>query len=373
MNKTGIRRDAEKLWLGIDIGGTKTAVVLCEKAPAILARTEFATLPELGPEPALELIKKTTHELIRRHNVARADIGAIGISCGGPLDRISGIIQAPPNLHTWVDVPIRAILEEEFDVICRLENDANAGAIAEHRYGAGQGTQNMVFLTMGTGLGAGIIADGRLYRGSSDLAGEIGHVRLTRSGPTGHGKAGSVEGWASGGGMAEVAYQRVTLAMRNGIPTSLDELAKKQTLTAKDVAEAARNGEKVARQIIRIVGSRLGEALAILVDVLNPEMIVIGGLAMRFGESLLAPARRRMQAEALFSSAKVCRIVPAALGEKIGDIAAVCVAMGVEQFPDGVPSAQGEVELGDSLKERVNSKPSSSGDRNKMAECGRRG
>jgi glucokinase len=318
----------EPTWIGVDIGGTKTAVVLCAQPPKILVRVEFPTLPEQGPERALQLIKKTIHELIRSH---REDIGkleAIGVSCGGPLDRIAGIIQAPPNLSTWVDVPICSMLEQEFSLKCRLENDANAGAIAEYRFGAGQRTQHMVFLTMGTGLGAGIIADGRLYHGASDLAGEIGHFRLSRSGPTGHNKAGSVEGWASGGGIAVTARREVTAAISKGIPTSMARLGRNGTLSAKDVAEAAHGGDKLARRIIRNTGTRLGEALAILVDVLNPEVIVIGGLAMRLGESLLAPARRVLDDEALAASARACRIVPAALGEEIGDIAAICVAMG---------------------------------------------
>jgi glucokinase len=319
---------AEKTWIGVDIGGTKTAIVLCLRPPKILARVEFPTLPEQGPERVLQLIKKTIHELIHSHREAIGELEAIGVSCGGPLDRIAGIIQAPPNLSTWVDVPICSILEQEFSINCRLENDANAGAIAEHRFGAGQGTQHMVFLTMGTGLGAGIIADGRLYHGASDLAGEIGHVRLTRSGPTGHGKAGSVEGWASGAGIAETARREVAAAISKGIPTSMARSAGNGTLTAKNVAEAARGGDKLARRIIRNTGTRLGEALAILVDVLNPEVIVIGGLAMRLGESLLTPARSVLEDEALSASTRACRIVPAALGEEIGDIAAICVAMG---------------------------------------------
>ena len=323
-----LRAAGAKTWIGVDIGGTKTAVMLCAQPPTVFARVEFPTLPEQGPERALELIKKTIHELIRRHRQKIGKLEAIGVSCGGPLDRVAGIIQAPPNLSTWVDVPICSMLQQEFSLKCRLENDANAGAIAEHRFGAGRGTQHMVFLTMGTGLGAGIIADGRLYHGASDLAGEIGHVRLTRSGPTGHGKAGSVEGWASGGGIAETANRQVAAAISKGIPTSMARLGANGTLTAKDVAEAARSGDKLARRIIRNTGIRLGEALAILVDVLNPEVIVIGGLAMRMGESLLAPARRVLDDEALAASARACRIVPAALGEEIGDIAAICVAMG---------------------------------------------
>lgn len=318
------------VWIGVDIGGTKTAIVLSAKPPAILARIEFPTLPEQGPERALDLIQKSIHRIVSEHHICPEQLTSIGISCGGPLDRLVGVVQAPPNLPTWVDVPVKSTLQDEFGVDCSLENDANAGAVAEYRFGAGHGTQNMIFLTMGTGLGAGIIADGRLYHGASDLAGEIGHVRLTRSGPTGHNKAGSAEGWASGVGMAQFASQQVAAAIENGEATLLAaHFASKGTLTAKDVAEAAERGDELAKQIVHRTGIRLGEALAIIVDLLNPELIVVGGLGMRLGERLLAPARAAMEKEALAASARACRIVAALLGEQIGDIAAICVAMGL--------------------------------------------
>jgi glucokinase len=317
-----------KIWIGVDIGGTKTAVVVCSEPPAIIERVAFPTLPEQGPERALHLVQETIHRLIETHGIDSERIEAIGISCGGPLDRMAGVIQSPPNLPTWDDVPIVAVLQREFGVACRLENDANAGALAEHRFGAGRGARHMIFLTMGTGLGAGVIIHGRLYHGASDMAGEIGHVRLTSSGPVGYNKIGSIEGWASGGGMAQAAYRQVAAAMENGDATSLGaQMSANKILTAKDVADAARQGDQLAGQIVRDTGDRLGEALAILVDLLNPELIVIGGLAMRLGESILAPARAVMEREALPAAARACRIVPAALGERIGDIAAICVAV----------------------------------------------
>jgi glucokinase len=319
----------KKIWIGVDIGGTKTAVVLSSEPPAMLARIEFPTLPAQGPEQAIALIKQSIHQLIDSKGIDRSRLGAIGVSCGGPLDSAAGVIQAPPNLATWVDVPITSILRQEFGIECRLENDANAGAVAEHRFGAGQGTRYMAFLTMGTGLGAGVIADGRLLRGASGQAGEIGHVRLTASGPVGYNKAGSVEGWASGAGMAQVACYEVEAAIRSGTATALAaKFHDSGVLTAKDVADAAQQGDELAERVIHDTGSRLGESLAILVDLFNPERIVIGGLAMRLGESILAPARLTMEREALPASAKVCQVVPAALGERIGDVAAICVAMG---------------------------------------------
>lgn len=322
--------EAGKVWIGVDIGGTKTAVVLSSAPPAMLARIEFATLPDQGPERAIDLIKQSIHRLIVQTGVEKNRLGAIGVSCGGPLDQIAGIIQAPPNLSTWIDVPITKILRDEFELECRLENDANAGAVAEHRFGAGQGTQYMVFLTMGTGFGAGVIAGGRLLSGARGQAGEIGHVRLTSTGPVGYNKAGSVEGWVSGGGMAQVACQEVESALEHGEPAALAAtLRERGTLTAKDVAEAAQRGDALSRRIIHETGCRLGAALAILVDLFNPERIVIGGLAMRMGESLLAPAREVMEREALPASAAICQIVPAALGESIGDVASISIAMGL--------------------------------------------
>jgi glucokinase len=319
-----------KIWIGVDIGGTKTAVVLSSEPPDMLARIEFPTLPEQGPERAIELIKLSIHKMLDSSSIDKAQLGGIGISCGGPLDQAAGVIQAPPNLSTWVDVPITSILKKEFGLNCRIENDANAGAVAEHRFGAGKGTHHMVFLTMGTGLGAGVIINDHLLLGASGQAGEIGHVRLSVTGPVGYNKAGSVEGWASGGGMAQVAAREVKAAILNGDATALEAKFKAVgVLTAKDVSEAAQHGDELAKRIVQNTGSRLGEALAILVDLFNPERIVIGGLAMRMGDSLLEPARRTMASEALPASAAICQVVPALLGEKIGDVAAICVAMGI--------------------------------------------
>jgi glucokinase len=316
-----------KVWIGVDIGGTKTAIVVSERMPQVSERIQFATLPAKGPDRALGQILRGINDLLTRRGLRRAAIRGIGVSCGGPLDRVHGIIQSPPNLATWVDVPVKAILERQFGVGCKVENDANAGAVAEHRYGAGRGFEHMVFLTMGTGLGAGIIVDGRLYRGTDDLAGEIGHVRLTRGGPVGYHKRGSAEGWASGGGIEQVAKRAVAEARRRGRSTIIR--ARRGTLTARDVCAAAKRGDAVAMQIVHSTGERLGQVLAILVDILNPQRIVIGGLAMRTGDMILGPAREVMAREALGASARSCRVVPAALGERIGDVAALCVAVGL--------------------------------------------
>jgi len=160
-----------KVYIGVDVGGTKTAVVLSSKLPKSLGRIEFATQPEQGPERALQLIVKSGRELLAQHGFAEEAIAGIGVSCGSPLDRVRGIIQAPPNLSTWVDVPIRKLLQEEFHAPCRVENDANAGAVAEHRFGAGRGCEHMLFLTLGTGLGAVCTWGPMAMRGRSVMCG----------------------------------------------------------------------------------------------------------------------------------------------------------------------------------------------------------
>lgn len=320
----GYDTDRADVLVGVDVGGTKTAVVLCASPPHVLWRAEFPTLPEHGPQHAIERMQQLIHQaLAERH----ARPVGIGVSCGGPLDRVRGMIQSPPNLPTWDNVPIKAILEREFLVPCRVENDANAGAVAEHQFGAGQGFEHVIFLTLGTGLGAGLILNGKIFRGTNSMAGEIGHVRLTDDGPQGYGKAGSVEGWASGGGMALHAPDLIRTAVAGGTVTPL--AARLDRLTARDIGDALSAGDPVAASIVERTGQKLGDALAILVDVLNPQRIIVGGLALRLGDLLLGPARARMLAEALPAAAEVCSVVPAQLGERIGDVAALCIAMGL--------------------------------------------
>lgn len=319
----------EKILAGVDIGGTKTAVVLSSRPPAILERIVFPTVPGEGPERAVGCIIRGLQKLLASQQFKVRDLQAIGISCGGPLDPIAGLIQEPPNLPTWKEVPINSILENTFGVKCHLENDANAGALAEHAFGAGRGARDMVFLTMGTGLGAGLILNGQLYRGASYLAGEIGHVRITRSGPKGHNKAGSAEGWVSGTGMASVAEKTIQAASARGELSSLitRDHNRNGLFTAREIWTAAQAGDGLAQRIVRITGERLGEVIAIVVDLLNPERIIVGGLAIRMGEALLGPAREVVQREALQRAVSACRILPAALGEEIGDVAALCVAL----------------------------------------------
>ncbi len=301
--------------IGIDIGGTKCAVVLGD---------------DTHIEKKIRFDTTTCEETLERIIKAVSEIGegdAIGISCGGPLDAEKGVILSPPNLVGWDNIPITHILEERFHIPAYLCNDANACALAEWKYGAGKGTKNMIFLTFGTGFGAGIILDGRLYNGTNGMAGEIGHIRLAEYGPVGYGKQGSVEGFCSGGGIAQIGR---TLAMEQlqcgkTLPycKSISDL---DTINAKVLADFAHQGDEVGLETYRICGEMLGRSLAILVDLLNPEAIVIGSIFTR-AEDLIRPHMERvLSVEALSTARSVCRVLPALLGESIGDFAALAVA-----------------------------------------------
>lgn len=320
-------------FLGVDLGGTKTAVVLGDEKAQVLEKTSFPTRRDGGPEKVIEDIKRAADEVCGRRGMRPADVEAVGISCGGPLDSAAGVILGPPNLPGWDYVPIVADLQAFTGRPTWLDNDANAGAVAEWKFGAGRGTRNMVFITAGTGFGAGLILDGRLYAGTNDMAGEIGHVRLQPYGPVAYGKAGSVDALCGGAGMARVAREMMDAAARRGRQSLLFMLARHSPPTAQMVAEAAAAGDDLALEVVRRVGEYWGQALAILVDILNPERIVLGSLAVRFGEMILAPAREVMRREALARSSAVCEIVPAELGEHLGDIAALCVAMRLGRRP----------------------------------------
>ena len=280
-------------YIGIDIGGTKCAVVR-GVGTNIQRKVRFETADF---DSTLKMIFDQVEDMMDD------DIEAIGVSCGGPLDSGRGVIMSPPNLPGWDDVRITEMLTERFSRPAYLCNDADASALAEWRYGAGVGAWNMAFLTFGTGLGAGLILDGKLYTGACGMAGEIGHVRLYDRGHIGYGKRGSAEGYCSGGGIAQYGLG-----------------------TAKELAERAEKGDGEALAVYSKVGEDLGKTLAILIDVLNLDTVVIGSIYARSRELIEPSMRRVLEREALAQSVAACRILPAGLLENIGDVAALCVA-----------------------------------------------
>jgi glucokinase len=261
-------------------------------------------------------------DLIKAHACEPA---ASGISCGDPLDAPAGVIQAPPNLPDWVEVPIVEMARARFKIPAFLENDANACALAEWRWGAGRGSDNIAFLTCGTGMGAGLILNGKLYRGASGSAGELGHIRLAPFGPAGYGKEGSFEGFCSGGGISQLAGIIYRRAVQRGYPLPAGADISRP-MSARETADAARSGDKAALEVFEICGRMLGRGLAILIDLLNPEKIIIGSIYTRC-EDLLAPFMMEEAARVcLPRSLEAVSIVPAMLDEAIGDYAALCVA-----------------------------------------------
>ena len=301
--------------IGLDIGGTKCAISTGESADGkikILSREEFPTAG-LSWHQVLEEFARRIEVLTSTspvpHSPFPVPLSSIGISCGGPLDSKRGVIMSPPNLPGWDDVPVVKFFEDRFHVPTAVQNDANACALAEYLYGSGRGVKNLVFMTFGTGLGAGIIIDGKLYSGSNDNAGEIGHIRLAPTGPVGYNKEGSAEGFCSGAGMARLAK------IRKGLD-----------LTTKELFARVRAGDPDCTEVFRESAEKLATILAFTIDILNPEVIALGGVFMRNADLFMPVVDPILDREALPLARKVCRIVPAELGENIGDYAALAVA-----------------------------------------------
>lgn len=316
-----------KIIAGIDIGGTKCAVTFA----AVDAKQEFIFLDKVkektitdAPEQAMLRFIEIIEKALEQHR--DWELSAIGISCGGPLDSRRGLILAPPNLPKWKRVDIYTPLKKAFGVPVAMENDANACALAEWHQGAGKGTQNMVFLTFGTGMGAGLILNGKLYSGTNDMAGEVGHVRLASNGPAGYGKCGSFEGFCSGGGIAKQGQMVAKAAFaRHETVGFCDGVEDLERITAERIAVAMERGDPYAKIIFEQVAEKLGCGLAILIDILNPQVIVIGSIYARQEHVLREQMMKVLQREVLPQNLSVCRICPPALGEKIGDYAAITV------------------------------------------------
>lgn len=314
-------------YIGIDVGGTKCAVVRGSEAGNVTAKVRFATTT---PEETLQAIYDTALRLMEEGKAIGEVPVAIGVSCGSPMDSGRGIIKEPPNLPGWKDIPITQELTARTGLPAYLCNDANACALAEWRFGAGRGTRNMVFCTFGTGFGAGLILDGKLYTGTNDNAGEIGHIRLDAEGPMGYYKEGSVEGFCSGGGLRKLGQRYALRAIQKGIsPAYCPTISHLDQITALSLANAAHADppDPTALAVWEECGRRLGYAMAILVDLLNPERIVLGSIYARSADLLAETMNRVMQEECLAPNLAVCEVVPAELTETVGDIAALTVAI----------------------------------------------
>ena len=304
--------------LGFDIGGTKTAVLEGNAAGEIFQRIEIATEAGTHFDRRFPDICTIADRIIHEAAQKGRSIKAVSVSIGGPLRIGDGVLIDPPHLPGWHRIPLKARLEQRFPGIpVFVEHDGNAGALAEFYFGAGKnvpGLQHLVFLTFGTGLGAGIIVNGSVLHGASDTAGEVGHWRLAETGPVGFGKEGSWEGLASGAGLAELAERKNPTKWPAGTPI-------------RAVVDAILDDDPEALEVAAEVGRWLGRGMALLVDALNPQLIVLGSLAVVLGDRVLEPARRELAREALPQAVAACKVVPAALGKGIGDVAALMAAV----------------------------------------------
>ena len=319
----------DELVLALDVGGTKLAAGVVARDGRVLARRVAPSRAAEGPDAMIARHLELGREAVAESAVPWADIRAVGIACGGPLDPSAGVIQSPPNLPGWDDIPLVRIVEDALGLPAAVDNDATAGALAEWWYGAGRqrGIQHLVYLTISTGVGGGLILDGRVYRGAAGNAGELGHLTVDYRGrQCGCGRRGCLEAYASGTNIA--ARAREALAADPNEPSSLRLLVE---VTARDVAEAARQGDTVAARVWSDTVAILGSAVANILDIFNPELIVLGGGVTRAGSQLLDPVRELGLRLAMHPAARSGDVVLAGLGEDLGVVSAAAVAF--ERWP----------------------------------------
>ncbi len=313
--------------IGIDIGGTKLATVVADKDGNILQKVRKPTESEKGPNHAVQLLLGMVNEVLDLGGLRREDISGIGVSCGGPLDTKTGIIYSPPNLPGWDALPLKEMIESEFHIPTIIENDANASALAEARFGGGRGYDYVLYMTMSTGIGGGIVANGEIYHGANDCAGEVGHQILLPDGPLcGCGQHGCLEALCSGPSIARRAQE----ATANQPETRILALADGQIdrVRSEHVLQAARDGDALAIALVEKTAYYMGWGIANLVNILNPQIVLLVTIAVAAGDLLLDPIRRTVTEMAMQRPREAVKIMPAELGDSIGDLAAISLVIG---------------------------------------------
>ncbi|GAB3038385.1 ROK family protein [Parafrigoribacterium mesophilum] len=306
--------------LALDIGGTKLAVGVLAPDGTLRSFIVEPTHREQGPAPVLRRLFGMGHRAVAEAGLDPGGIGAVGISCGGPLDSRSGVLLCPPHLPGWIGVPVGPLAAAEFHAPAVLANDATAGAWGEYRFGVGRGTHSLVYLTLSTGMGGGAVLDGRLHRGAAGNGGELGHLmvhpgdRLCTCG-----RRGCIEAYASGTAIAE----RAAAAVSAGRPSSLASLS---TITARDVA-AAGSTDSLAREVWDETTELLGIAVTDLVNVFEPDLVVFGGGVARAGDLLIDPVARIVASNAMGPARAAVRIALTALGDTVCVVGAGALAL----------------------------------------------
>lgn len=312
--------------LAADLGGTRLAAALVSADGRIIHREDSLTLAGEGPRAVTDHLFSVLDNLLHRQGLVPSHLAAIGLGVAGIVDLSSGRVVSGPHLPGWHNVPLRDTVAQKYGLPVHLLNDASAAALGEHRYGAGRGARNLVLLTLGTGIGGGIIIDGRLYQGALGTAGEFGHMSIDVGGEEDVcGNLGCLETFVSGPAIAAAVRDRLAA----GEKSSRLEAATGQPdgITAEKVGDAARRGDALARDVIRRAGEYLGIGLVNVVNIFNPELVIIGGGLAGLGSLLLVPARRIVRERAFSPAAQKVCIVPARLGNDAGLIGAAACAL----------------------------------------------
>lgn len=308
--------------IGIDVGGTNVKIALVDEKGKIIYSNSVPTYAKMGYEYTVNNIKQAIRDLMKETNTTEKNIEGIGFDFPGQVDCKTGVVKLAPNIPGWVNVPIAQMIEEEFHIPTRIDNDVRCAALGELKFGAGKGCENFVCITVGTGIGSGLVINGKVVRGASNAAGEIGHIKLQMTnGPIcGCGDTGCLEAFASGPSIIAMAQDYI----KGGKSTKFREMAAAEggEITPYMVAKAAEEGDPVAKRIFEIVGEYIGIGLTSVINLLNPEKVIIGGGVAEAGELLLEPIRRTVKERAMVVAGEAVEIVPAQLGNSAGVIGA---------------------------------------------------
>jgi glucokinase len=302
---------------GVDVGGTNLRVALGDESGELVDKRHRDTGVNAGAEKGIRALAEMMEELARDHGLAMTDFGSAGVGVPGPTDPVKGMLFDPPHLPGWHNVPVASLLEAATGVPIHLENDAQLAAYGEFHKGAGRGSRHLVFVTISTGIGGGIVIDGKLYSGAGGSAGEVGHVVIDPDGPIcSCGRRGHLEGLASGTSMARIAGERIAA----GEVSSLSTL---ESITARDLGVAADDGDALALSVLADAGRLLGLSLGGLLNILDPEVLVLGGGAIQIGPPLLDHLYAAIQEQAFEITYSHVRIATAMLGQDAGLVGAL--------------------------------------------------
>lgn len=312
--------------LVVDLGGTKVITAIISPKGEVIARHDHPTLADEGPQSVVERMLSGIDYLLAQSNLSPSQLRAISIATAGIIDIENGIVTTSPNLPDWHNIPLKSIVGKKYKVTTFLINDADAAALGEHRFGAGRGLDNLILLTLGTGIGGGIIINGKLYHGPSGSAAEIGHTIVEVNGPKCRcGNNGCLETLASGTAIAREAVRRISLGAKSSLVEVVE--GKIEDVTAEKVYLAAKGGDSLASEVIARAAHYLGISVVNLVNIFNPEMIIIGGSVAQMGDLLLEPVRQMVKERAFPLLAQSVRIVPAQLGNDAGIFGAAIFAL----------------------------------------------